>query len=782
MATHYSRTVATALCWAGLAAVAMADPPTCTVHFFDWYVVSDRSPLSEIQKRWTYHVDWQSLGIAPEDIGNTVHYYAVQCRKIKEAGFDGLHYEWHGNPVKPVFCEALQETHLPVAMFYDMEIRFSGQGAFITPTDEFARKFVEDVASFYGSVPKSLWLHDRNGCLPIVVYGYAFDTRVTDPAVWDRFYRSIISGVEQQLGEQVVFHWTNNGTFQQLYGFQHFPEMQSYIFNEAGQQSPVHAQSVTFVVHYDDLGVSFARDKGPRATRWIRNDIRYLQEALGLAMHTDPDLVFNYGWNELYEGEHLLPDSLWGDWRCSVAAAMVKTIKAQGKADQPRSLIIVDDFLPGRHNGTPEHAARLQREMQLLNRLRSLAPRAEVVLPGSGRNLSDYAAVFCLNTVKDPAEEETLATCRQAVIYVNPLAESQTAMTRRFTDRARTPLPRSVAGPENEYVVISRTVDIDLVRFPLLQFRCRNTPNTIFDIRYRGTTADGREVDAWLETSDTDDRQSGGKWLEGQADVAKIAEQAAGTPIKRLTHIDVILDDLEPNGQFALDVDYLRFASATGEIGWEDAFDAIDHWSVHSTIEGVPGGNERFAFSWREEDGATMGHVDLQAVVSSLLPGSLDPTSLMIEPLDSVQVLAREDYEGTAVPVLLRHEQACWLNTYQPTDACWQTLFRELLGRQLQQGVTFRSFSHSVTRDGITSTTETAASAIPPEALPVARVRLVAPPELDQPLAHTLPLGYQQMKLLVIAGQRTQIPYPDAGTDPPTITLQPGEVVEFVRQ
>jgi hypothetical protein len=34
----------------------------------------------------------------------------------------------------------------------------------------------------------------------------------------------------------------------------------------------------------------------------------------------------------------------------------------------------------------------------------------------------------------------------------------------------------------------------------------------------------------------------------------------------------------------------------------------------------------------------------------------------------------------------------------------------------------------------------------------------------------------------VIAGQRAQITYPDANSDPPTITLQPGEVVEFTAE
>jgi hypothetical protein len=103
---------------------AAADPPTSTTHFFDWYVVNERSPLEEIQKRWTYRVDWGAFGIAPAEIGNSVHYYEAQCRKIKEAGFDGIHDQWHGNNPKPQFIEALRKTGVPLAMFYDKEIRF----------------------------------------------------------------------------------------------------------------------------------------------------------------------------------------------------------------------------------------------------------------------------------------------------------------------------------------------------------------------------------------------------------------------------------------------------------------------------------------------------------------------------------------------------------------------------------------------------------------------------------------------------------------------------------
>ncbi len=198
------------------------------------------------------------------------------ARRSATAGFDGIHYEWHSNPVKPPFREALQKTNLPVAMFYDMEIRFSGQGA-VHHADGRVRQDVRRRRRLLLRVRAQVAVAARSQRLPAHC---RLRLRVRHarhgPAAWDRFYRAIISGVEQQLGEQVVFHWTNNGSLQQMYGFQHFPEIQSYVFNEVNQQSPVNAHSVTFVVHYDDLGVSFARAGGPRATRWIRNDIRYL--------------------------------------------------------------------------------------------------------------------------------------------------------------------------------------------------------------------------------------------------------------------------------------------------------------------------------------------------------------------------------------------------------------------------------------------------------------------------------------------------------------------------
>lgn len=753
-----------------------AAPPVCTTHFFDWYVIDSQSALEERQKQWTYQVDWAALGIAPEEIGTSVHYYEAQFRKIREAGFDGLHYEWHANNPKPQFLAALGKTQLPVAMFYDMEIRFHGRPRFITPTAGFAKEFVGDVASFYHSVPRSLWLHDRHGRLPIVVYGYAFDGRVTDPAPWKTFYEAIIQGVQQALGERAVFHWTNNGSFQQMYGFQHFPEIQSYVFNEASPQTPVAARSVTFVVHYDDLGVSFARN-GNRPTRWIRNDVRYLQEALWLAKHTDPDLVFNYGWNELYEGEHLLPCSRWGTWRYDVASAMIRDIKAHARADLPRVLIIADDFLPALHGADSATATLLNRELGLLAQLRSLVPQADVVLPAARRNLADYAAVLALNIAKDAEEEAALASCRCPVLYVNPDPKSDTPVTRLFTTRPRGPLFHADRGPINEYVVATSKMDLDLRQFPVLQFRCRNSAESMFHIRYYGLNGKGQEVPAWHESSPTDDRQAGGTWLAGQANVADIARHAAGEAIVRLTRIEVILDDLDENGTFSVDIDYLRFADAEGKIGWSAEF---SNWTTGVSFGEMPDAQKRYRFGPAVEGGQRFQRLTLVAVVSDKVVPPIDEATRRIEPLPGVQTLLHETVEAMAVPVVLARDRFYWLNTYSPSDACWDRLMPNLTGMPLNRGVIFRSFSHSVHKDGLVSAKQEGLMTIQDEPLPIERVRMVAPPELDQPLAQTLPVDPRRPSVRVLQGKRQSIPVPDPDSRPPSVTLEGDEVIELV--
>ncbi len=758
------------------AAASRAAPPTCTVQFFDWYVVTEKSPLEEKQKQWTYQVRWEDLGIKPGEIGNTEHYYQVQFEKIRAAGFDGIHYEWHRNNPKPQFLAAAHQVGVPLAMFYDMEIRFRGRGSFITPTREFADEVVGDVLSFYNAVPERLWLHDRNGKLPIIVYGYAFDRSVTDPAAWETFYRAILRGIEEGLGKSIVLHWTDAGAPQQIYAFQHFPEIQSFTFNEAARQTQVNAHSVTFVVHYDDLGVSFARG-GRRPRRWIRNDVRYLQEALWLAKHTNPDLVFNYGWNELYEGEQLLPDSHWGSWRYELAAAMIRDIKEHARADLSRVLVIADDLLPAMHQADPTTRAMLHQEMNLLARLRTIVPQAEVVLPGSRPRLCAYDAIFSLNSASKPEEETALAECGRTVVFVSADPKADTPLVRRFTAEPRKPIP----NPVNEFVVAGREVDVDLREFPILQYRCRNTPGSVFHIRYTGEDCDGKTVRAWDESSPTDDQQTGGQWEEGEADVAAIARQAAGRPVVRLKRIEMILDDLDQNGEFSLDVDYLRMAGPDGEIGWEDSLDSVDDWTVRASFEEAPDGGSRFGFRVGQEQETSIATLTLKAVVAEEPGGPVDHLTQRIEPLPEVRVLWGVERQGQAIPLLLARDRCYWLNTYSPTDACWEKLVPEVLGLPVQRGVLFRSWSHAVTADGLSTQREQAAMVVQQCELPIERVRLVAPPELDEPLSHTLPASSRPLTLHVVRGERQEIPLPDPGSDPPGVTLRPGEIVDLLR-
>ncbi len=768
-------------CLLGIPPANAAGPPTCTVHFFDWYVTGSQAELEVRQKQWTYQVRWDELGIEPAQIGNTEHYYEVQFERIQAAGFDGIHYEWHKNNPKPQFLAALEKTGVPLAMFYDMEIRFSKRPSFITPTDEFAAEATGDVLSFYRAVPKRLWLRDRNGRLPIIVYGYRFDRSVTDPARWNAFYRKLLDGIEQGLGAKIVLHWTDACAPQQVYAYQHFHQIQSYTFNEAGRQTQAGARSVTFVVHYDDLGVSFARG-GPRQQRWIRNDVRYLQESLWLAKHTDPDLVFNYGWNELYEGEHLLPDAHWGTWRYEVAAAMIRDIKAGVRADLPPTLVIADDFLPAMHEAEPETMSVLNREMNLLARLRSIVPQADVVLSGSGPNLAEYEVIFSINRRKDAREEAALADCGKTVVYAGPDFETETPMTHRFTNKPRRRIPPSKLGPANEFVVASRAVDLDLAAYPILKFRCRNSVGTIFHVRYEGITADGRRVQAWHESSPTDDRQTGGKWQEFEANVAQIARQAAGEPIARLSRIELILDDLDENGRFTLDVDELRTVNPAGKAGWEETFDTLNGWTSHASFEGVPGAKSRFGLKAEKEGDTTFARLSLEAQVREDTGGPADESTQGIEPLPGVKTLWQAEVRGHQVPLLLARDRSYWLNTYTPTDDGWIKLIPAALGLPVHQGVLFHSFSYTVTPEGLKPHRTEAAMVVQEAELPIERVRLVAPPELDEALPHTLPVSSRPMSIRVVRGERKEIPVSQSKEKPASIVLQPGEIVEVARK
>jgi len=419
--------------------------------------------------------------------------------------------------------------------------------------------------------------------------------------------------------------------------------------------------------------------------------------------------------------------------------------------------------------------------MNLLTRLRSFVPQAEVELPGTTRDLSGYEIIFSLNIAKDKDEEEALANCGRRVVYVNPEVSADSPMTQPFTSQPRGLLRRPDLGPVNEYVIAAHKIDVDLKQFSTLEFRCRNTPDAIFHIRYYGLNAAGQEVPAWYESSPSDDRQTQGKWVDQQVNVAEIAKRGAGQDIARLTRIEIILDDLEKNGDFSLDIDYLRMIDNQGNVAWEHDFDGVEGWNIGTSFAGAPNAASRFGFSAVEEDGKTIGRMTLKAISSDALTGPIDESTRQIEPRDGVRVVYESNFNGVKVPILLRREGRYYLNTYSPTEDCWKALMPELLGTTLNRGVMFRSYSHGVQEDGMASQTDEQWTVIQEEELPINRIRLVAPPELDHALSFVLPASSRPLSLRIIQGNRPAIPFPDLGSTPPTITLKPGEVVELMR-
>ncbi len=165
----------------------------------------------------------------------------------------------------------------------------------------------------------------------------------------------------------------------------------------------------------------------------------------------------------------------------------------------------------------------------------------------------------------------------------------------------------------------------------------------------------------------------------------------------------------------------------------------------------------------------------------NLPSGPIDEATRRIEPSAEAEILHAAEFNGSEVPVLLRRGDAYFLNTYTPSEDCWNAFMPLVLGCSLQRGVLFRSASHSVTEAGLSSRNEDQWGVIPEAELPVDRVRLVAPPELAQPLPVALPASKTPLTLRVLSGNRPTIPFPDPGSIPPHITLQPGEVVELTR-
>jgi hypothetical protein len=364
------------------------------VQFFNWYWAGKEEHANHLNpSEWTFEPDWSALGTSAEDVGKTREYYHQQFLKIREVGFDSVMWEWHnpwpanrgvaeepawpwhGGNLPPEAIDAARAVGLQIGMFYDMEIRFRSFPSFIQPTPPMAERMVDDIVGFYQNVPEALWLRDRNQELPIVVYGYQFSGKgsVRD---WHTFYQGLLSGIAYRLGCRPSLHWTDAQKAVQIYGYQHFPQIHPFAFNPCHVQSGLGADSVTFVLGYDDYGVwqGNADHQGAREHDLIMDDPRLVEESLALAKATDPAFVFFYGWNELYEGEAILPDLVHGDARMALAQDVIRTLRVSSAPERSiRPRVVCDDVL----KLAEEKPSTAEMVITALQRLRVVLPEAD---------------------------------------------------------------------------------------------------------------------------------------------------------------------------------------------------------------------------------------------------------------------------------------------------------------------------------------------------------------------------------------------------------------------
>ena len=327
-----------------------AASPLKVIHFFDWYSIDTING-----PRWTHKIDWASYGLSEDEVGTSKAYYDSQFKLISELGVDGITYEYYeeagggGWPkLGPNFLASLQEHKIKVGLFYDWEIQQVGaigpvlsEKGYIQPTAASAAELIRTMSEFYQRIPRESWLLDGDQNLPIMIFGFGFDTASTDDEAWHTFYSSILAGLEQQLGIKPVLYWTAINKLQLEYAFLHFPDqIRPFNFVLDNPQPQLAPGAVTWNINFDNLGI-YRVDKMQRV---VRDDPRYIQEMLWLARHTDPDLVFIYSWNEFYEGANIMPDTTYGTKRYEFMQALLRDIARPPAAPLPCTLLIVDDY------------------------------------------------------------------------------------------------------------------------------------------------------------------------------------------------------------------------------------------------------------------------------------------------------------------------------------------------------------------------------------------------------------------------------------------------------
>jgi hypothetical protein len=642
-----------------------------TTHFFDWYRVTSEQPYAAHQRVWTFRPDWEGIGLRPDEVGVNERYYAVQFEMIRKAGFDGIHYEWFGQQPSAEFLRAMAATKTRVAMFYDQEIRFVGKPAFIKPTDAFRAEVVRDVASFYERIPRELRLLEADGSVPLIFYGYQFDQSVRSVETWHAFYQGLLDDLGRVLGAPPRIYWTDSGALCETYAFQRFPEIHSFSFAWWGAQRQLNPASVTFVMHYDDKGAGV----GGRAARSAAYDPRFAEEHLGLARMSSPRLVFNYGWNEFYEGENILPDRTWGRWRLDAMAAIVGDLRKRTATVGPPVLLLMDD-LYAHELRTPGSSEALH---ALTGAYRYLWPQSIARVQGGARDLpAGRPVVLSLSRDRTEAEERELVAAadsgRARVVFFTPDPRRGGPLVARFASGPRTrPVEGFPMPPANQWVGAEIKVDVDAARYPFLGLRVRNSPNTFYHVRVIGEDSEGVRHENHDNQSPLDWRVTAGDWQDRRENMKAVVEAYAGKPIRRFVGVVVIVNGVATPGDFSADVSEMAFCDASGAekvaVPLGDAARMKYRASFENT--GAPG----FPFgAVRPARDAAAFQLHMKARYATDVP--LDATTQSFTPRPGAQVLAwaawpppgaaRSAGMPVRVPLVLKRGNLYWVNTLAP--------------------------------------------------------------------------------------------------------------------
>ncbi len=731
--------------------------PIYTTHFFDWYHVNQQRSFSSYQQQWTYHPEWQRYGIQPDEIGETEPYYAIQMRMIHQAGFDGIHYEWYGVQPSNAFVSAIKATHMKTAMFYDMEIRHGGAANYIQPTDAFRDFVIHDIVSFYDRIPRNLWLREEDGALPIIFYAYQFDTAFNNIAQWDHFYKTLLSGLQSQLNAPVHIYWTSTNALPQIYAFQHFPQISSYTFGWWGNQIQIGAKSVTLIASYDDAGAV----AGGRPARTINDDLRYLETDLRLAEVGNPELVFNYGWNEFYEGEHIFPDTTWGDWRYRALSAIVKHLKAEKTLNPlPKAIIIADDLYP---DSQKRPNAWYDSEINLLNYYRYLFPQADVILPAQANeprlNSAKILIVTALN-ISQSLQQRLIRIANQKkthVLFFAPDASQSNPLTRLFTTGKRIqPLAGSPPPPGNQWVGAVQKVEVDPNKYPIVHIRVRNSLNTFYMVRFQGVDADGNIYENHDNGSPLDWQVTGDKWTERTGNAKEILEAYAHKPIVKITGITLILNATGVPGNFQGDFADATFTDKNGNVGARVNFNSAKFWEYRSSFQNGPNSTwPQGSLKVLSEQGGVL-RLSLNARYSQ---SPVDTTSQIFPILPEAKVLSWTTWAKSRVPLSLQRGNIIWINSASPTLSVYRPVMAKL-GMPAPYEARFKMFTEV---KGVAAPTITANPApaiiLYPAKLPINWIRMVHPPHFPMNVSYPFPVTTKPLaEILVKSGKPVSIP------------------------